>query len=193
MLQENVVYRGEDVMTETIQLHELDELELRALLGNLHKIHDNQKSFFEPGLTPIFQNYGELEDLIFGVHIFSQRNGSIVYIILSDYLNETRIATININCVYVAGIFSPSANKKGEIRLREMLENLTHDELKEYTMKYTHHDSSEIFICPSCGAQYLLRVLRVSEAGKVECQNCQALFDPNDLEVAKHLQETELE
>ena len=172
-------------MTETIQLHEIDENELRVLLANLHKIHDNRKSFFAAGLTPVFQNFGELEELIFGVHIFSQGHGSIIFIILSEYLKDTRIATINITGTYVSGMFSPSANKKGEIQIRELLENLTHEELEEYVVQYMYHKSGEIFICPNCSAQYMMRVLRVSKTEQVECQNCKASFDPNELKVAQ--------
>jgi hypothetical protein len=85
----------------------------------------------------------------------------------------------------MTGFFAHSAYKKGETKLREILENLTYAELEEFAVVGQHLEDDTIFICPDCKAQYLLRVLRVTIDGKTECQNCLHLFDPVEIEFAR--------
>lgn len=175
--------KGDDM--ETIALHEISESEMRALLQYLPELWKKNSSFFDIGIKPIFDSFGETENLVFGVHIFSHGNGSILYIILTEYLKDTCVASFNINGRHITGWFSPSVNKKGETKLRELLENLTYDELEEFAAVGQNLEDESIFICPNCKAQYLLRVLRVTEEGRTECQNCKHLFDPVELEFAR--------
>jgi predicted RNA-binding Zn-ribbon protein involved in translation (DUF1610 family) len=170
---------------ETIALHDISESEMRALLQYLPELWKKNSGFFDTGIKQIFSNFGETENTEFGVHIFSHRNGSLLIIILSEYLRDTSVASFNINGRYITGWFSPSANIKGEMKLREILENLTYGELEEYAVAGQHLEDDSVFICPDCGAQYLLRVLRVTIDGRTECQNCKHLFDPVELEFAR--------
>jgi predicted RNA-binding Zn-ribbon protein involved in translation (DUF1610 family) len=82
-------------------------------------------------------------------------------------------------------LFGPSSHKKGEVKLREMLEGLTYEELEKFAIVGQHLDDDTIFICPNCKAQYAMRVLQVSKDGRTECQNCKGLFDPTELDVVQ--------
>lgn len=64
------------------------------------------------------------------------------------------------------------------IPIREFLQKLTYSVLEAHVKKGIYADSRKLFICPKCGAQYLLRALQVTEDGKVTCQNCDGLFSP---------------
>ena len=173
------------IIMEIIALHDIDEDEAKGILNFFPEIWKKNSGFFDTGLTSIFSNFGESEDLLFGVHIFTHGNGAILFIILTEYMRDSRIATFNINARHITGWFSPSSHKKGEVKLRDMLENLTYEQLQEFATVGQHLEDDSIFLCPNCGAQYLLRVLRVSVDGRTECQNCQALFDPVELEVTR--------
>ena len=174
---------------ETIALHDIDEDEMRSLLKYFPEIWKKNSGFFDTGLTPIFSNFGESEDLLFGVHIFTYGNGAVLFIVLTEYIRESRVATFNINARHITGFFSPSSHKKGEVKLREILENLTYDELEEFAIVGQNLEDDSIFICPNCGAQYLLRVLRVSVDGRTECQNCKSLFNPSELGISERIRE----
>jgi predicted Zn finger-like uncharacterized protein len=81
--------------------------------------------------------------------------------------------------------------KNQEIRIRELLEHITYDELAAYAEQEIRYHDEEIFICPSCGAQYKKRVLRVSVEGQIECQNCNELFTPEEIEVTDIIRQRE--
>ncbi|MFW9974882.1 MAG: hypothetical protein ACFFDQ_06440, partial [Candidatus Thorarchaeota archaeon] len=74
-----------------------------------------------------------------------------------------------------------STFKKGETKIKEALEGITFEELETYTKQGVYQGSDEIFQCSYCNAQYRLRVLRVTEDGKVECQNCGVLSNPKEV------------
>jgi len=59
-------------VTKTVELFDIDESEFKAILDNLSDIFDKRKDFFKQGFTLIFRNYGETDELLFGVHLFSQ-------------------------------------------------------------------------------------------------------------------------
>jgi hypothetical protein len=65
---------------ETIALHDIDEDEMRSLLRYFPEIWKKHSRFFDSGLRPIFENFGESEDLVFGVHIFTHANGVVLFI-----------------------------------------------------------------------------------------------------------------
>ena len=174
---------------ETIALHDLDEEELKGILDFLPEIWKKNSGFFDTGLTPIFRNFGESEDLLFGVHIFTHGNGAVLLIILTEYIRDSRVATFNINARSITGLFGPSSYKKGEVKLREILEGLTYEDLEEFVIVGQHLDDDSIFICPSCKAQYHMRVLRVSADGRTECQNCKKLFSPSELGIEERIRE----
>lgn len=129
---------------ETIALHDLDEDEMRSLLHHFPDIWKKNSRFFDTGLTPVFGNFGDSEDLVFGVHIFTHGNGVVLFIILTEYLRETRVATFNINARGITGLFSPSSHKKGEVKLREILEGLTYEDLEEFAIVGQHLDDDSI-------------------------------------------------
>jgi predicted RNA-binding Zn-ribbon protein involved in translation (DUF1610 family) len=170
---------------ETLELYDIDEEQLRGLLHEIPAIWKKNSGFFDTGLKPVFKNFGELDNLIFGVHLFSHANGARIFIILTEYLRDARIASFNINVRNTTGWLAPTVHKSGELKFREMLEKLTYEELDLFSVENQYQESDEIFICPSCGAQYLMRVLRITSDGRIECQNCNALFDPVELDVAQ--------
>lgn len=174
---------------EIIALHDIDEEEVIGILNFMPEIWKKNSGFFDTGLNPIFRNFGESDDLLFGVHIFSHRNGAILYIILTEYTRDSRMATFNINSRHLTGWFGVSSDKRGEIKLREILEGLTYDEVSEFATVGQHLEDPSIFICPNCKAQYRMRVLRVSEDGRIECQNCKKLFTPDELALTKEVHE----
>ncbi len=165
-------------MTETVELFDLEENEFKTILNNLGSIYSTKKNWYEAGLDPIFKNFGELDELMFGVHLFSQGQGISISIILSEYNRDTKCSIFNISSIYMSGLSAYSTFKKGEIKIKEALQGLTFEELEAYTRQGVYEGSNEIFQCPHCNAQYRLRVLRVTEDGKVECQNCGVLSDP---------------
>lgn len=162
---------------EIVELYDIDEAGLRGLLHEIPTIWKKNSVFFDTGLTPFFQNIGELETLIIGVHIFSHGNGARIFIILTEYLRDARIATFNINARSTTGWLGSTSYKKGETKFREMLEKLTYEEIERFSIENQHQESKETFVCPNCRAQYLLRVLQVTEDGKIVCQNCNESFD----------------
>ncbi len=176
---------------ESIALHDLDENELKGILNFFPEIWKKNSGFFDTGLSPVFSHFGETEDLLFGVHIFTHGKGAILFIILTEYIRESRVATFNINARHITGWFSPSSNKKGEVKLRAMLENLTYEQLEEFATVGQHFEDDRIFICPNCNAQYALRVLRVSIDGRTECQNCKTLFTPDELVTSEGIREVD--
>jgi len=101
---------------------------------------------------------------------------------LSEYIRDARTASVNINSFHLAGWSGHSRYIRGEAMIREFLVSLTYAELEAHTRKGIYADSREVFICPKCGAQYLLRALQVTDDGKVTCQNCDGLFSPIKLE-----------
>ena len=170
---------------ETLELYDIDEYQLRGLLHEIPELWKENSGFFGTTLKPVFQNFGELDNLIFGVHVFSHANGTWILIVLTEYLRDARIASFNISARNLVGWFGPSADKKGEIKFREILEKLTYEELEMFSVENQYQESDVIFVCPNCSAQYLMRVLRVTRDGRIECQNCSALFDPVELDVAQ--------
>ncbi len=170
---------------EAIALHDIEETELRSLLYNFPEIWKKNSGFFDSGLTQVYGNFGETENLVFGVHIFTHGNGAVLFIILIEYLRDSRVASFNINARSITGLFSPSIHKKGEIKIREILEKLTYEDLEKFAIVGQHLEDDSIFICPRCKAQYLMRVLRVATDGKTECQNCNGLFSPEEIEIAR--------
>jgi len=170
---------------ELLELYDIDEPELRSLLHEIPTIWRKNNSIFDSGLTPFFSNIGELETLIIGVHIFTHGNGAHLFIILTEYLKDARIATFNINAKSTTGWFGPTSYKKGEIKFREMLENLTYEEIETFSIENQYQESDEIFICPNCSAQYFMRILQVTKNGRVVCQNCNRSFDSTGLNVAQ--------
>lgn len=165
-------------MTETIEFFDVEEDEFRAILDNLSDLYDKQRGFFEQGFTPIFKNYGATDELLFGVHLFSQGSGAKLHIVLSEYIRDARTASVNINSFYLVGWGAHSRDIRGEATIREFLQKLTYSELESHVRKGIYADSRELFICPKCSARYLLRALQVTEGGKVTCQNCDGLFSP---------------
>jgi transcription initiation factor IIE alpha subunit len=174
---------------EIIVLHDISEEQLKGILNFMPEIWKKNSGFFDTGLTPIFKNFGESDDLLFGVHIFSHGNGAVLFIILTEYMRDSRMATFNINSRHITGWFGVSSHKKGEIKLREILEDLTYDELDEFATVGQHLEDDSIFICPNCKAQYHMKVLRVSVDGRTECQNCKGLFSPDELALTRDVRE----
>ena len=170
---------------ELIELYDIDEAEYRSLLHEIPTIWKKNSSFFDTGLNPWFSNIGELDNLIIGVHIFSHGNGAQMFIILTEYLRDARIATFNINARTTTGWLGPTSYGKGEIKFREMLEKLTYDEIEKFSIENQYQESDEIFICPNCKAQYFMRVLQITEDGRMVCQNCNKSFDTIELAVAR--------
>ncbi len=179
--QDKIKYEGGILVTETLELFDLEENEFKAILNNLESIYSTKKSWYDTGLQLIFKNFGDLDELMFGVHVFSQGQGLSISIILSEYDRDTKCSTFNISSIYLSGLSAYSTFKKGETKIKEALQGLTFEELDAYTKQGVYEGSDEIFQCPHCNAQYRLRVLRVTEDGKVECQNCGVLSDPNEI------------
>ena len=182
MLSFQILLEGFITM-KTLELYDIDEDELRGLLSEIPTIWKNNSGFFDSGLTPVFRNIGELDNLVFGVHIFSHGNRAMLFIILSEYMRDVRIATFNITAKNMMGWFGYTSNNKGELKFKEMLEKLTYEELERFAVEHQYQESGEIFVCPNCSAQYRLRVLRVTEDNKIVCQNCNRLFDAIELNV----------
>lgn len=170
---------------ETLELYDIDENHLRGLLHEIPAIWKRNSGFLDTGLTLVFYNFGEMDNLIFGVHVFSNANGARIFVILTEYLKDARIASFNINVRNATGWFAPSVHKSSELKFREMLEKLTYEDLDLFSVETQFQESDEIFVCPNCSAQYLLKVLRITRDGRIECQNCQRLFDPVELDVAQ--------
>lgn len=171
---------------ETVELHDIEEKELRGLLAKMSEVWKSNSGFFDTGLRPVFHNFGELEDLLFGVHVFSHGNGAKIFIILTEYHREDRTATFNINARNITGWFAPSASKQSEVKFRRMLEKLTYEQLEAFAIETFYQEEEGIFICPNCNAQYMMKVLHVTRYGQIECQNCKRLFDPIELGAASH-------
>jgi hypothetical protein len=170
---------------EALELYDIDEDEIKGLLHHIPEVWKKNSSFFDTGLTLVFKSFGEHDNLLFGVHIFSHGNGAVMFIILTEYFRDSRIAVFNINARHITGWFSPSDHNKGEIKLRQILEGLTYEELEHYSIVGKHIDDDQIFICPNCRAQYMMRVLRVSDDGRIECQNCRRLFSIVEIDETK--------
>ncbi len=172
---------------ETLELYDIDEDQLRGLLHQIPEVWKKNSGFFDTGLKLVFRNFGESDNLIFGVHLFSNANGARIFIILTEYIRDARIASFNINVRNTTGWFAPSTHNSSELKFREMLEKLTYEELDKFSLESQYQESDEIFVCPNCSAQYLMRVLRVSRDGRVKCQNCLSLVDPTSLGVSKRV------
>jgi len=108
-----------------------------------------------------------------------------MFVILTEYFRDTQIATINIDARTTVGWLAPSDYTTGEKKFRTILENLTTEDLEMISIKNLRHASEDIFVCPNCNAQYLMRVLQVTVDVKIVCQNCNQSFDPIELDVAQ--------
>ena len=106
---------------------------------------------------------------------------------MPEYIKDDRIASGSMNGRNTTGWFAPSTHKSSELKFREMLEKLTYEELDNFSVENKYQESDEIFVCPSCSAQYLMRALRVTRDGRVRCQNCLSRVDPTELGVAKRV------
>ncbi|MFW9974800.1 MAG: hypothetical protein ACFFDQ_06025, partial [Candidatus Thorarchaeota archaeon] len=144
-------------MTETVELFDLEENEFNAIISNLESIYSTKKNWYDAGLHLIFKNFGELDEIMFGVHVFSQGQGISISIILSEYNKDTKCSIFNINSIYLSGLKAYSTFKKGETRIKETLQGMTFEELETYTKQGVYEGSDEIFQCPYCNAQYRLR------------------------------------
>jgi predicted Zn finger-like uncharacterized protein len=168
---------------QQLELYDIDESEYRALLHEIPKIWKKNSSFFDLGLHELFKTFGESDDFVFGVHIYNHHNRGLLFVVLTEYHRDSRIAVFRINAVLTIVTFPEPSREKAEIRLREMLEELTYEDLEKFGVADQYRESGEVFVCPRCKAQYMMRVLNVAADGKVECQNCLALIDPNEIHI----------
>ena len=172
-------------MTETIELHDIDEMQFKAIMQKLHIFYGQRKSWYQSGVTPVFQKFGETDELLYGVHVFVGSDNRTIYLVLSEYYRGSQMAMININSSHYTGIFGRTENRNGEIMLREALEAVTYEELDSYVNEIIIQEQDVIFNCPNCRAQYKMRALRISDDGRVECANCAKTYDPIELDVAQ--------
>lgn len=176
---------------ETVEFHDIEEDTLRSLLHEIPVIWKENSGFFDDGLKLVFKNIGNLDNLLFGVHIFTHKNGTKMFIILTEYFRDTQIATFNINARTNVGWLAPSYYTIGEEKFRTILENLTTEDLEMLSIKNLRHESDDIFVCPNCNAQYLMRVLQITEDVRIVCQNCNQSFDPGELDMARRANSNE--
>ena len=165
---------------QELELYDIDENQYIALLKEIPNLWEKNTSFFQSSLKPVFQRFNDFETLVIGVHIFKYGNSSTIFVILTEYIRDAKLAVFNISATTITGVFSPTDYKSGEIKFAKMLEEISYEDLEQITQQDDH---IEIFVCPVCNAQFVKRVLRVTADGKVECQNCLALIDPNDIHV----------
>lgn len=168
---------------QELELHDIDENEYRALFHEIPNLWKKNSGFFDMGLGEIFGTFGESNNLVFGVHIYIRGNYSQLFIVLTEYLRETRTATFRINVVPITRVAFEQSREAAEVRFRQILEKLTYEELETFAIFNQYQGSDEVFVCPKCKARYMMRTLKVSEDGKVQCQNCLALIDPNEIHV----------
>lgn len=165
---------------QELELYDIDESQYTALLNEIPNLWEKNTSFYQSSLKPVFKSFNDFETLVFGVHIFKYGNSSTIFVILTEYIRDAKLAVFNITATTITGVFSPTDYKSGEIKFTKMLEEITYKDLEQITQQ---HDTNEVFVCPVCKAQYAKRILRVTVDGKVECQNCLALVDPNEIHV----------
>jgi hypothetical protein len=163
---------------QELELYDIDESQYIALLNEIPNLWEKNTSFYQSSLKPVFKSFNDFETLVFGVHIFKYGSSSTILVVLSEYIRDAKLAVFNFTATTITGVFSPTDYKSGEIKFAKMLEEITYEDLERITQQ---HDTNEVFVCPVCKAQYAKRVLRVTPDGKVECQNCLALVDPNEI------------
>ena len=163
---------------QELELYDIDENQYTALLNEIPNLWEKNTSFYQPSLKLVFKSFNDFETLVFGVHIFKYGNASTIFVILTEYIRDAKLAVFSINAKTITGIFSPTNYKSGELKFTKMLEEISYEDLEQITQQ---HETNEVFVCPVCKAQYAKRVLRVTADGKLECQNCLALVDPNEI------------
>lgn len=171
---------------EIVELHNIDENELRGLLHDISTIWDKNSGVFDTGLRDFFRNIEELDNLIFGVNMYLHGDG-MVFIVLTEYFKDSQIVTFRITAKNTSIWLEPFQHSKGEIQLRTILENLTREELEIIGAENQYRDSLVIFVCPYCGAQYAKRALQTADDGSIICQNCNRLCNPLEQEVAQEV------
>ncbi|MGY5864432.1 MAG: hypothetical protein RTV41_07490 [Candidatus Thorarchaeota archaeon] len=102
--------------------------------------------------------------------------GFLLLALLVEYNRKSGLAIIEVNVLH-GGIPQPKIEQK----IRDIFIRVTEKNLERLLAV----PKSGIFVCPVCDAQYSLRVLKATEDGKIECQNCGRFIDfltPEELE-----------
>lgn len=166
---------------QELELLDIDESEYRAMFHEIPELWRKSSGLFDLGLNELFGSFAELADHIFGVHLYYHPSSSMLFVILTEYLKDTRVAVFRINAVTTIRTIPKKSQKEAEVRFGKMLEKLTYEDLEMYSVANQYLESDEIFVCPKCKARYMMRTLGVSADGKIQCQNCLSLFDPNEI------------
>ena len=157
----------------SVEVEGISEEQMKEFLIRLPAIWSNNSGMFDSGLQPILRNFGETENVLFGVHAYRYTQ-NMVFIILSEYDRTERVATFNINGSKLAGWTAPSVFTKGEKKLRDIIEGIDGNEWAGLVPPPERKGS---FICPECNARYNLSVIEEYE-GKLICHNCGKRVNP---------------
>jgi predicted RNA-binding Zn-ribbon protein involved in translation (DUF1610 family) len=155
---------------QSAELIGLDEIELRGFLNSLPELWNSRKRFFQSGIDQILSNYVVTDKILASTHIFSLSNTLIV--LFTEYFKEIGAATFKIHA-YATLLGFPTLSEWTEIRLREIIMEFSEQDMSAYR----ENAFSVIFTCPLCGAHYSFHVLKKSEDGLYECQNCGKFVD----------------
>jgi hypothetical protein len=151
---------------ETAEILGIDEEDLHGFIRALPNLWEQTKRSFEPGIQLMLQKLGDTEDILFGVYIFSNMGRQLI--IFMEYQRDIAAAIFEIHGFQPNVWGSNISNSYGEQRMRKIIEGSEGGDFKAFSAV----PEGGIFICPNCGAQYSLRVLKISSDGRIECQNC---------------------
>ena len=151
---------------EIAEIIGIDEEDLHGFMRVFPNMWEHEKPLFSPEITLVVNKYGETEEFIFGVYIYTL--GSCVLAMFLEYQREFATAIFEIHGFCFDSYGMKRDFQFGENRVKDII---LRNAGKDYKL-FSTIPLGGIFTCPKCRAQYTLRSLRVSPEGKVYCQNC---------------------
>jgi predicted RNA-binding Zn-ribbon protein involved in translation (DUF1610 family) len=155
----------------TAKLVGIKEEELYSFIDVLPAMWNKASGVFDPSMSLILRRHHESETSVFRVYLYDMSQYLLALIV--EYQRESGLATIEVSVIYGGGSYFGY-----EERIRNILLDVTEKDLEALT-SFEKRFPKGMFICPSCGAQYVQRVLRINEEGETECQNCGHFVRPS--------------
>lgn len=151
---------------ETATIKDIDKDSLVAFLDSFPELWNKDKSILEAGLTSLLHKYGETDELFFSVSHFTMGNGLLIVFV--EFQRQLGTADFEIHGYMVSTEGIRGRHQFAEQKMRDII--LGYDGEPFSTLSTISDD--RMFECPSCKAKYVLRTMRISSDGRIECQNC---------------------